>query len=280
MGDKHRFLYSFSEKNLWHILQLWARAAQTDPLALLPPHRLDLHLPLPRTEDHIGNLSGSWWLLVFYGYWCVYGYQCFFYGSWWFLWLYVFIWLLVVCCGYRCLSMVINVFLLICNTSPSVEDHLCHLYQETIAGRVCTLQTLSLVNEVSRKTLIGAQWYTHIANVFNLYWSHKVHSFRKLNILPFGQQCCDPRCGSTWEEYVPTSKWPPWAGTSKNWSPSDGPISLPIPVLNLHSAQCAAQSPKPFRSLVAGIPWTGTGGTWSHWKRTCATSFNLTLIRL
>ena len=50
-------------------------------------------------------------------------------------------------------------------------------YQETIAGRVCTLQTLSLVNEVSRKTLIGAQWYTHIANIFNLYFSYKVGCF-------------------------------------------------------------------------------------------------------
>ena len=47
-------------------------------------------------------------------------------------------------------------------------------YQETISGRVCTLQPLSLVNEVSRKTTIGSQWYPHIANVFNLYFSYKV----------------------------------------------------------------------------------------------------------
>ena len=50
-------------------------------------------------------------------------------------------------------------------------------YQETISGRVCTLQTLSLANEVSRKTTIGSQWYPHIANVFNLYFSYKVICF-------------------------------------------------------------------------------------------------------
>ena len=47
-------------------------------------------------------------------------------------------------------------------------------YEETIAGSVCTLQGLSLVNEVSRKTTIGSQWYPHMANVFNLYFSYKV----------------------------------------------------------------------------------------------------------
>ena len=50
-------------------------------------------------------------------------------------------------------------------------------YEETISGSVCTLQCLSLVNEVSRKTTIGSQWYPHMANVFNLYFSYKVRCF-------------------------------------------------------------------------------------------------------
>ena len=62
-------------------------------------------------------------------------------------------------------------------------------YQETISGRVCTLQTLSLANEVSRKTTIGSQWYPHIANVFNLYFSCKVICFlRKVTIKSIGQE--------------------------------------------------------------------------------------------
>ena len=96
-----------------------------------------------------------------------------FYGYWWFL---------MVIVGSSRLSVlffrVICVFLWL-PFQVQVQKIISGTYQETIAGRVCTLQTLSLVNEVSRKTLIGAQWYTHIANVFNLYWSYKVHSFRK-----------------------------------------------------------------------------------------------------
>ena len=148
-------------RNTWHILQLWDRVAQADPLAHLPPHRLDLHLPLPCPEDHLRNLPGFWWVSVFFmvigGFWC----------------------LSLVLYGYRCFSLGLFVFFLWFPFQVQVQKIISGIYQETIAGRVCTLQTLSLVNEVSRKTLIGAQWYTHIANVFNLYWSYKVHSFRK-----------------------------------------------------------------------------------------------------
>ena len=38
-------------------------------------------------------------------------------------------------------------------------------------------------SKVSRKTLIGAQWYTHMANTFNLYFSYKVHILTTSNVL-------------------------------------------------------------------------------------------------
>ena len=38
-------------------------------------------------------------------------------------------------------------------------------------------------SQVSRKTLIGAQYYTHIANTFNLYYSYKVLILTTSNVL-------------------------------------------------------------------------------------------------
>ena len=47
-------------------------------------------------------------------------------------------------------------------------------FQETISGKVCLLQTFTLVNDVSRKTFIGAQIFPFLVNLFNLYLSFKV----------------------------------------------------------------------------------------------------------
>ena len=47
-------------------------------------------------------------------------------------------------------------------------------FQETISGKVCLLQTFTMVNEVSRKTFMGAQMAPFIVNLFNLYLSFKV----------------------------------------------------------------------------------------------------------
>ena len=47
-------------------------------------------------------------------------------------------------------------------------------FQETVAGKVCLLQTFTLVNDVSRKTFIGAQSFPFLANLFNLYFNFKV----------------------------------------------------------------------------------------------------------
>ena len=47
-------------------------------------------------------------------------------------------------------------------------------FQETVSGKVCLLQTFTLVNAVSRKTFIGAQMFPFMANLFNLYFSFKV----------------------------------------------------------------------------------------------------------
>ena len=47
-------------------------------------------------------------------------------------------------------------------------------FEETISGKVCLLETFTLVNEVSRKTFMGAQMFPFIVNLFNIYWSYKV----------------------------------------------------------------------------------------------------------
>ena len=56
-------------------------------------------------------------------------------------------------------------------------------FQETISGNVCQLHTLSLVNEVSRKTFMGAQMVPFMVNFFNLYFSFKVGAVRSLLLL-------------------------------------------------------------------------------------------------
>ena len=81
-------------------------------------------------------------------------------------------WLFVVCCGYRCLSMVINVFLLVGNTSPSVKDNLCHLYQETIAGRVFDVYWYSIAIGVfyGYQCFYGYRCFFMIFGVFDAFF--------------------------------------------------------------------------------------------------------------
>ena len=56
-------------------------------------------------------------------------------------------------------------------------------FQETISGKVCLLQTFSLVNDVSRKTFIGAQMFPLMVNLFNLYFIFKVGAdFGRCNV--------------------------------------------------------------------------------------------------
>ena len=61
-------------------------------------------------------------------------------------------------------------------------------FQETISGKVCLLQTFTLVNEVSRKTFIGAQMLPFLVNFTNIYFSHKVRVRLFAPNVPF--PCC------------------------------------------------------------------------------------------
>ena len=47
-------------------------------------------------------------------------------------------------------------------------------FQETISGKVCLLQTFTMVNEVSRKTFVGAQTFIFLVNSFTIFWAFRV----------------------------------------------------------------------------------------------------------
>ena len=75
-------------------------------------------------------------------------------------------------------------------------------FEETISGKVCLLQTFTLVNRVSRKTFMGSHTFLFLVNFMNIYFSYKV-LFVPKHIAAYIDNCLS-RCGFTLKEYVPT----------------------------------------------------------------------------
>ena len=199
------FCIHSAEKSIWHILQLWDRVAQADPLAPFPPHRLDLHLPLPCPEDHLRNLPGFLWLLVF------------FYGYRWFLMVIIgSLWLSVL--FFRVICVFFYGFLSKFKSRRSSLEFTRRRSQEGSAPSKLSAWSMKWAERhwlgpSGTPTLPTSSTSTGLTRCIP---SENLRIAVLLNIIPCGQKCCDPRCASTWEEYVPTSRWPPWEGTGGN----------------------------------------------------------------
>ena len=81
-------------------------------------------------------------------------------------------------------------------------------FQETISGKVCLLQTFTMVNEVSRKTFVGAQTFIFLVNSFTIFWAFRV-GLKALGTLggkniPYLSMFC--RFDSTLGKYVQTAR--------------------------------------------------------------------------